>query len=103
MGSHQDLDHIDEQRREFLKDLGRRAEIMTDLGKNELQHGKAIRQWKHEGVTVQQLDEDMNGVLRISIGGGSHLPVPGDYCNYRGDQSRCIRLLERALEAMKAE
>jgi len=76
---------------------------MSDLGKNELQKGRPLRQWKHDGVTVQQRDEDMNGVLRISIGGGPHLPVHGDYCNFRGDQGKCIALLKRALAAMQAE
>lgn len=104
MGSHQDTDHgLAQRRSEFLKDLQRRAEIMTDLGKNELQQRKPIRRWRHDGVTVEELDEDMNAVLRISIGGGDHLPVPGDYCRFRGDQSRCIHLLEKALEAMKVE
>ncbi len=101
MGSHSDIDH--ERRQEFLKDLQRRAEIMADLGKNELSQRKPIRRWRHGGVTVEELDADMNDVLRISIGGGDHLPVPGDYCRFRGDQSRCIRLLEKALKAIKAE
>ena len=101
MGSHQDIDH--ELRQEFLKDLTRRAEIMTDLGKNSLQQGRPLRQWKHIGIVVQQMEDDMNGVLRISIGGGNHLPVPGNYCTFRGDQSKCIDLLTTALEAMRAE
>lgn len=100
MASHQDTDHG--QFNETLKDLQRRAEIMKDLGKNTIQQGKPIRRWRHESIVVEELDEDMNGVLRVSIGGGEDFPPGADYCRFRGDQSKCIRLLERALKAMKS-
>ncbi len=101
MPSHRDQDH--QLRREFLKELELRAEIMTDLAKNDLQQGQVLQQWKHDGVTVQNLPDDRQHILRISIGGGDHLPIHGDYCNFRGDQSKCIQLLTRCLEAMKQQ
>jgi hypothetical protein len=101
MGSHRTEDH--EARKEFLQEMRLRAEIMSDLGKNRMTtEGKVIRKWKEGGITVAELPADMSGVLRISIGGGPDTPVPGDYCNFRGDQGKCIALLERAIKAMQA-
>ena len=101
MGSHRQDDH--QLRQEFLKEMSLRAEIMTDLGKNRMTtEGKCLEKWTHDGIRVERLPDDMSGVLRISIGGGEDTPVPGDYCSFRGDQSKCIRLLEAALAAMKS-
>jgi hypothetical protein len=99
MGSHQDLDH---RRSEFLKELKIRGDVMEELGKNRMAQDRPIRKWKHGDVTVQEQEPESTGVLRISIGGGPDTPVLGDYCTFRGDQSKCIALLERALDAMKA-
>lgn len=96
MGSHRDTDHA-----AILEDLRRRAEIMKDLGKNRIANEKVVEEWTHDAIRVQMLPNDPNGVLRISIGGHDDLK-PSEYCNFRGDQGRCIRLLERCLAAMKA-
>lgn len=100
MGSHLDNDHG--KKADFLKELRLRAEIMSDLAKNDLQEGNVIAEWEHDGIRCQELPADRQGILRISIGGGSDLPVVGDYCNFRGDHSKCIALLERVLTAMKS-
>ena len=99
MGSHQDVDHG--ARKEFLRELTMRAEIMEDLGKNELQQGRPLEESEFGGVRVQRRQDDKQDICRISIGGGDHLPAHGDYCNFRGDHARCVALMERALEAMK--
>ena len=101
MGSHRDTDHA-EARREFLKELEIRADVMTSLSKNTLQNEKPLLSWEHEGVTCQLLPDDRQKILRISIGGGPNLPASGDYCNIRGDVGACVALLERALTALKA-
>lgn len=99
MGSHSDSDH--ELRREFLKELKLRAELMTDLGKNDLQEGNVLLDWQHDGMRFQLLPDDRQKILRISIGGGDCLPVVGNYCNIRGDIGQCIHLLEKALAGLK--
>ena len=98
MGSHIDDDHA--ARREFLKELNLRAEIMSELSRNDLQDGNVLADWRHDGMRCQLLPDDRQGILRISIGGGEDIPV-GDYCNIRGDIGKCIRLLERAVVALK--
>ena len=102
MGSHYDKDHK-AIRQSFIDELKLRSEIMTDLGKNRLQNEKVQEQWFHDEIQVQRLPDDRQGILRISIGGGDDLPIRGDYCNFRGDQSKCITLLERVLNAMKSQ
>jgi hypothetical protein len=106
MASHQDSDHLrkdsPERRAEFLKMLQIRGEVMEELGKNRMAQDRPIRKWSHNGVTVQEQEAESTGVLRISIGGGPDTPVLGDYCTFRGDQSKCIALLEKVLVAMKA-
>ncbi len=99
MGSHRDEDHG--RRTEFLKELTMRAELMSDLAQNDLQDGRVLLDWRHDGMRLQLLPDDRQGILRVSIGGGDDLPVNGDYCNIRGDIGRCIQLLERALEGLK--
>jgi len=102
MGSHSDFDHsLESRRRDFLKELGLRAELMADLGMNAEQRGKPLASWTHDGMRCQLLQDDRQGILRISIGGGDDLPVLGDYCNFRGDVGKCIRLLERTIDALR--
>lgn len=102
MGSlHSDMDHS--RQRELLNELKIRGDVMQELGRNRMAQDKPIRIWKHEGLTVQEQEAESTGVLRISIGGHPDAPALGDYCTFRGDQSKCIAILERALAAMKAE
>jgi len=109
MGSHADYDHLSDesrvqweaQRKDFLRELKIRAEVMESLSKNTLQNEPVLLDWKHDGIRCQLLPDDRQKILRISIGGGDDLPIKGDYCNIRGDIGKCIALLERAITALK--
>ena len=102
MGSHGDMDHGEDARRsEVIKELTLKAELMTELGKNRITADRPLEAWQHEGISVQMLADDPQGVLRISIGGHPEFEN-SEYCNFRGDQGRCISLLERCLAAMKS-
>jgi hypothetical protein len=85
--------------------LQRRADAMVDLKQSIITAGKdgevPLKEWSACGVGVKQLPNDEQGILRISIGGGDHLPVNADYCVYRGDRQACIELLEKSLEALR--
>lgn len=99
MGSHQDVDHGQESR--VIEQLRMKAEVPSDLGKNRVTNDRVIEQWHHDKIRVQMLPDDPHGVLRVSIGG--HLTIrPSEYCHFRGDQGKCIALLERCLAAMKS-
>ena len=63
---------------------------------------EAICEWKAKnGMHCRKMPDDEHGVLRISIGGGEHLPVTLNYCVIRGKTSQCIDLLEKALKALR--
>lgn len=102
MGSHADRDHREGQYQSVLESLRAKAEVMTDLGVNRVTNDRVLEEWEHDGVRIQMLPDDPHGVLRISIGGHSDIK-PSDYCNFRGDQGRCIVLLEKCLVAIKAK
>ena len=84
-----------------MDELRRKAEVLSDLGKNRITNDRVIEQWEWDRIRVQMLPNDPQDVLRISIGGHPDIN-PSEYCNFRGDQAACIRLMERCLEAMKA-
>ena len=98
MATHLDDDH----RRKILDELKVRADLMTELGKNSHQTANVIRKWKHNHIEVSEKEPDPQGVLRISIGGRPDIRN-SEYCSFRGDQSKCIDLLERALKSLKAK
>ena len=99
MGSHQDIDH--DFKKKILDELKAKSEVLSDLGKNRVTNDRVVEEWVHARMRVQMLPDDQQGVLRISIGGHPDLH-PSDYCNFRGDQGKCIALLETALAAMKS-
>ena len=101
MGSHMDTDHRESERKRVLKQLRLKSELLSELGKNRHNNQRVLEQWTHDRIRVQMLPEDEQGVLRVSIGGHPEIK-PSEYCNFRGDQGRCIALLERALKAMKS-
>lgn len=98
MGSHADIDHG--ERKQILDELRLKAELLSELGKNRVTNDKVEEEWMHDGIRVQMLPDDPQGVLRISIGGHPDFER-SEYCNFRGDQGKCIALLERCLTAMK--
>jgi hypothetical protein len=99
MGTHFDSDHG--KKRDVLQELRLKSELLTELGKNRVTNDRVLEEWQHCGVRVQMLPDDEQGVLRISIGGHPD-HKPSEYCNFRGDQGRCISLLQRCLAAMQA-
>ena len=101
MGSHLDQDHSgNAERSKILDELRIRSELMSELGKNSHQTANVVRKWNHDKIEVSEKEPDQNGVLRISIGGHPDM-TRSEYCNFRGDQSKCIALLERCIKAMK--
>lgn len=58
--------------------------------------------WKaSNSVHCRHLPNDPQGILRLSIGGGEHLPVTMNYVVVRGKIGQCIDLLEKALVALR--
>ena len=86
--------------------LRERAEETSQKGGSTIAAGTEneipMATWKADGFHVRHLPDDEQGILRISIGGGNHLPVPLNYCSIRGPVGRCIELLENAIKALKA-
>ena len=104
MGSHSNYDAKDfdsQVRDEFMRRRTERGEQMIASGASSLAAAPALETWTADEIQVAKLPDDEQGILRISIGGGEHLPLRGDYCRFRGERGQCIRLLERALAAMQ--
>lgn len=111
MQTHDDKDQFTLMQREltkeeFLDRLAARADRMREAKQSTITAGTEdeplLAQWKAHGMTVNIRPDDPQGILRISVGGGSKTPVPLNYCVVRGDISACIDLLERAIRALKA-
>lgn len=107
MDSHFDPDHRTRthKRSEFLKELEIRADTIRSLGKSRITGGAddepVLSRWESCGIGVIQRQNDGQGILRISIGGGEDLPVNVNYLVFRGDRADCIKLLKRALTALE--
>jgi len=99
MQSHQDTP--DHENDDLLRDLVDRAELMTKEKSNVITAGdddeNPIRGWKHKGMSIQQLPDDPQGVLRISVGGN----VGFGYCTFRGSRTACRTLLQQALAGLQ--
>lgn len=98
MQTHNDTD--------FMRRLKERAEEMEREGKSQITAGKPdekpIAKWLWAGIQVMHMPDDEQGITRISIGGGDHIGEGKfDYCTIRGSVSSSIRLLEKALVALK--
>lgn len=97
--------HGNQEHSQFISLLRQRAAEAVASGdgtiaggeKNEVPHAayKATN-----GVHVRLMPDDPQQILRISIGGGDHLPVTMNYCTVRGDIGKCIALLEKTLAAL---
>lgn len=63
----------------------------------------AVRVWaSSDAISCTSIQsDDPCEPLRIIIGGGDHLQVGVNYVVARGDFNGCIRLLEKAIIAMK--
>ncbi len=107
MQTHDDFDAYQKMAgKQFDMDrLKDRADKMAREGLSQITAGKrgeqAIAKYDAKGVHVVKMPDDEQGILRISIGGGVPM-VNVNYCTYRGDKQRCIEMIEKALEALKA-
>lgn len=103
MQTHEDMDA---DRRAFLDRLTERADRCVKEKRSTITAGgegeAALAQWKRDGVSVVHLPPDEQGVLRVSIGGGDHLPINVAYCNFRGDYDQVVALVRRALSVLEA-
>lgn len=91
----------------FLKELTGRAELVKAAERSRITGGfdgeEVLDKWESNGIQVVQRPPDTQDILRISVGGGDHLPVSLNYCVFRGDRGKCIDLLRRALKAMETD
>ena len=115
MQTHDDNNHGLRER--FLSELRNRADRSEKAGAAAITAGapdeKPLAQWKaSNGMHVRHLPDDglhgssrtlivEQGILRISAGGGDHLPVTLNYLVVRGPVGKCIELLEKALVALR--
>ena len=100
MQSHEDSQHrfIEQLRERAARARKAEASVITAGEKNE----KELGSWKaSNGVHCKHLPDDPQGILRLSIGGGEHLPVTMNYLVVRGKIGKCIELLEKALIALR--
>lgn len=98
--------HFDDQHRsDFLQRLKKRAEIAKDASASTIAAGsdnEELGAWKaSSGMHARHLADDEQSILRISVGGGEHLPVTMNYVTYRGRTGDCIKLLEKAIAALR--
>lgn len=101
MQTHRDAEHetFMERLRERA-DAAQKAKASTltggEPGEDPLFSGQASN-----GVHVKVLPDEEQGIIRVSLGGGDHLPVHLDYCVIRGPIGKTIELVEISLAAMK--
>lgn len=103
MQTHDDYSH---QQSKFIAALRKRADKAKKASASVItageQHEQELGSWKaSNGVHCRHLPDDPQGILRISIGGGEHLPVTMNYLVVRGKIGQCIDLLEKALVALR--
>jgi len=98
MLTHQDSDS---EVGEWLRSLQTKAETTKAIHGSQITTGDPpIEEWETKDFTVQQLPDDEHGILRISIGGGD-TPLPINYLVFRGDHSKCVDLLRKALKSLE--
>ncbi len=100
MMTHENSNHsfIERLRERAEKAEKAAASTITAGGDNE----RELARWKaSNGLHVRHMPDDEQGILRISCGGGEHLPVTMNYLVIRGGVGKCIELLEKALVALR--
>lgn len=102
MQTHEDNDFQDR----FMERLRERSEKAKAEGGGGITAGRTgepiLAEWKQSGVHVRHLPDDEQGILRISLGGTPHSGAPFRYCTIRGSVGQCIKLLEDAIQALRA-
>jgi hypothetical protein len=88
----------------FIDRLRRRAEVAKAASASTIAAGakdEELGRWKStNGMHAIHLSDDEQRILRISIGGGDHLPVTMNYVTYRGNTGECLKLLRMAIAAL---
>lgn len=101
MQTHEETDFTDR----FMSRLQERADKAKQEGGGQITAGKpgeaVLAEWKHGGMSCRHLPDDEQGILRISVGGTPSSGVPFEYCTIRGSVGECIKLLERAIAALR--
>lgn len=102
MQTHYDKNH----QNAFIESLRERAAKAEKAAASVIAAGEKDEQelssWKaSNSVHCRHLPDDPQGILRLSIGGGEHLPVTMNYVVVRGKIGQCIDLLEKALVALR--
>lgn len=90
----------------FIQRLRERAELAERAAASTIAAGSSVEQelgsWKaSNGIHCRHMPDDEQGILRLSIGGGDHLPQKMNYVVIRGKVGQCIELLEKALVALR--
>jgi len=90
----------------FLERLRERADAAEKAAASTITAGTDAEQelgsWKaSNGIHCRHMPDDEQGILRLSIGGGDHLPAKMNYVVVRGKIGQCIELLEKALVALR--
>lgn len=98
--------HYDGQHSDFMERLRERADQAAQDKTSQITTGKdgerPLATWKgSNGLHVAHMPNDEQGILRISLGGGDHLPVTMNYLTFRGYTADCIDLLEKAIVALR--
>lgn len=110
MESHRDSMHarqqLNETARRFLDSVTKKAAECMANRQSLITGGKEgeipLQEYQSsKGVGVKRLPVDEHNILRVSIGGGDHLPIQADYVVFRGDPKLCAAVIRKALEAME--
>lgn len=90
----------------FIERLQQRADLAERAAASTIAAGASVEEelgaWKaSNGIHCRHMPDDEQGILRLSIGGGDHLPAKMNYLVIRGKVGQCIELLEKALVALR--
>lgn len=99
--------HFDNQHKQaWVNDLIGRAEKAKKERGSEITAGKKgenpLWEVNKGGMLVRRLPDDLQDILRISIGGGDHLPVDCNYLVLRGDPEKCLILVRKAIKNLES-
>ncbi len=104
MDTHRD-DDMSLEAKKFFGTLETRAESMKRDRLSEITGGKedepVLDEWDVGDLHVVHRPDDEQGILRVSVGGGSQI-LKLDYCVFRGNRTACAYMLEQAAKALRA-
>lgn len=103
MQTHEDRDFRVLQ---FMSRLQERAEKSMKHKMAKITAGEdgepVIDSFDRNGFCCVQRPDDEQGILRISVGGGSGVIMDDQYCVFRGDRTRCAYMLEQAAKSLRS-